>query len=456
MLSSLIRQFRLTPQERWPAFIAMLIATAFNALVITKYAHIFTHYSKGAWGPFMSTFHLSGFDAINYTIISQWSVFHHISVRHPLLTFILYPFHLINKLLYTITGINCVQFIYAAILIFCAVYSCIFLIRIYHKIIGVTQREAYLLAAYTFSFAYIMITICVPDHFALSLLILTITLSIAGKKETTPQQRWNTSNTFWLVFLTAGITFTNAAKTIMAACYVNRKQFFRAKYLLIAILAPILLNLLISHLQYQYIGRPAEIQREINKKLNEEKQKRLHPEKQIRKKTPPSSRPASRKGKALSNEGILKWSDVTTPRIPAAIHNLFGESIQLHQDSLLQDIGMKRPVIVKYRTPIPYIIQTIILLLFLAGAWCARRNRFLWLVTAWFIYDMIIHFGFGFALNEVYIMTAHWAFIIPIATAFLISSLNNTYRKAVNILLLLLTIYLWIYNGYLLSTFLLR
>ena len=39
---------------------------------------------------------------------------------------------------------------------------------------------------------------------------------------------------------------------------------------------------------------------------------------------------------------------------------------------------------------------------FLVGVWCGRRSRYLWLVLAWFVSDMVIHVGFGFALNEVY------------------------------------------------------
>lgn len=44
---------------------------------------------------------------------------------------------------------------------------------------------------------------------------------------------------------------------------------------------------------------------------------------------------------------------------------------------------------------------------------------------------MLMHVGFGFGLNEVYIMTAHWAFIIPIAIGFAIRQLSGTKRELV-------------------------
>lgn len=474
VFSPFVKHFRIRQDERIPAFVAFIVATTLNALIICKYANVFLHYSKGPWGPFLSRFHVSGFDAFPYTLISHWSSFHHIGARHPLLIFILYPLSLINKLLYTITGLNCVQYVYAAVLIFCAVYAFIFLTRIFRFNIHTTRREALLLGAYTFSFAYMMITICVPDHFALSLFILTFILYLAtpttstshlssdcGSSATSSSLSTNSPvsphnlrifKTFLLVFITAGITLTNGVKPMLAAIYQNRRKALRLKFIIVACILPIALNFVISHYQYKWIGRPAEVKREINAAKNDSIQQRLHPEKVKKKKR--KNALERKKGKPIAETGMLQWSDLTSSRLDAAVHNLFGESIQLHKDSLLQDAGMRRPVIVKYHSPVPYIVEAIIFILFILGIYAGRRQAFLWLVMAWFACDLILHFGLGFGLIEVYIMTAHWAFVIPIATAYLFTSLKGKYRTILQITIAILTTYLWIYNTYLFTTYL--
>lgn len=445
LLGALADQLRLSRDERMPALIAAIVSTALNVLVIAKYASLFTVYMKGPWGPFLRNFHISGFDPFSYTIISHWSSFYHIGVRHPLLVVFFWPLSLFNRLLFYITGMNCVQFVYAVVLVAASVYAFIFLTRIFNKVLGVSRRESWLLGAYTFSFAYMMLTVCVPDHFCLSLCVLTFILWMAGRKGSSSPDGWSPWRTFWLVFLTAGLTLTNGAKAMMASLYVNGRRFWRPKHILIGLMLPIALNLLVTHLQYQFVGRPAEKARAERKARYEAWQRKnrhaeVTPKKKVKK------RVSSKKGKALAKDGMLQWSDVSTPRMPAVVHNIFGEGLQLHADSLLQDVGQRRPVIVKYHTPIPYIAEALIVLLFLVGVWCGRRSRYLWLVLAWFVSDMVIHVGFGFALNEVYIMTAHWAFMLPIGTAYLLRTLRGGWRKALNVVLLLLTAYLWLYN----------
>ena len=94
------------------------------------------------------------------------------------------------------------------------------------------------------------------------------------------------------------------------------------------------------------------------------------------------------------------------------------------------------------------------MLLFAAGIWYGRRSRLLHLVLSWFAFDMTMHIIFGFGLNEVYIMTAHWAFIIPIATAFVLKNSGARFSRYARILTLLLTIWLWAYNGWLIADYL--
>ena len=87
------------------------------------------------------------------------------------------------------------------------------------------------------------------------------------------------------------------------------------------------------------------------------------------------------------------------------------------------------------------------MLLFAAGIWYGRRSRFLWMALSGFAFDMLLHMGLGFGINEVYIMSAHWIYIIPIAVAFLLKATEKR-RKALALkgLIAALAVYLWIWN----------
>ena len=163
-------------------------------------------------------------------------------------------------------------------------------------------------------------------------------------------------------------------------------------------------------------------------------------------------RQAAKTGKPMENHGFLKWTDISTSRWQTAYENLFGEALQFHQDFLLEDVLVHRPVFVPYRWAFSYIVEGIILLLFAAGIWCGRRSRFLWLCLSCLCFDLFIHLILGFGINEVFIMSPHYMFVLPIATAYLF---RQTQTRWLRVAVTLLTLYLFIYNGYLLTDFLL-
>lgn len=112
------------------------------------------------------------------------------------------------------------------------------------------------------------------------------------------------------------------------------------------------------------------------------------------------------------------------------VENLFGESIQMHEDHLLGDTLRSRPVIIRYNYWLNYIVEAVLVLLFLWGIWEGRRERFLWMALAGFLFDMALHIGLGFGINEVYIMAAHWVFVIPIAIGYLFKKLEEQEHSA--------------------------
>lgn len=310
--------------------------------------------------------------------------------------------------------------------------------RLLRDVVEVNRMDAAFLTAMFYGFAHVMIATMVPDHFALSLPLLLLTLLIAGRrlKEGKPMKLWQSALLF---FLTAGMTLTNGVKVALAAWFAGGRKVFSWRSILSFVVPTLLLGAIYAW-QQDAIVAPQE-----------RKIKRI--EAAVAKKDP--ARIAKLKehddfvkqqnGEALTKSvPLLEWSDMTTSRWQSAVDNLFGESLQLHRDYLLEDVQQTRPVFVEYRSAVNYIVEALVVLLLVAGAWIARREKFFLMVLSWFAFDMIMHMGFGFGLNEVYIMTAHWAFIIPIAAGYILKRKSS---MAARVLVAALTLWLWAYNA---------
>jgi hypothetical protein len=133
--------------------------------------------------------------------------------------------------------------------------------------------------------------------------------------------------------------------------------------------------------------------------------------------------------------------------------------LQFHQDFFLEDVLVLRPVFVPYRWWLSYVVEAAILLLFVAGAWLGRRSPMLWMSLSYLGFNIFLHIILGFGINEIYIMTPHWAFVLPIAVGYLLEERGTRKeergRRSVRLAVLLLTAYLLTYNGWLLTEFLL-
>jgi hypothetical protein len=381
--------------------------------------------------------------------------------RHPLLAFMIWPLYLLNDWLSSLLGINCVQYIVALPIIVCSLYSYIFLYRIHREVIELGRWDATLLTAYYFSFAYILLSLIVPDHFTISMFLLLITLYISGVciKKGREFKWWQSALLF---YITAGVTLSNGCKVFLSGFFVNLRDFFRPKYLLLAVILPAaLLWGTATWENYQFVVPKEKIraeQKAQKAKKQAERVAQMAPDEKRRFEAKKKQREvrlrrqAEKSGTPMEDHGFLKWTDITTSRWQSAYENLFGESLQFHQEFFLEDTLVHRPVFVAYRWIHSYIIEGVMLLLFAIGIWCGRKNRFLWLCLSCFAFDMLIHLFLGFGINEVFIMAPHFMFVLPIATAYL---LKNFQTKWLRIGILLLTLYLFIYNGYLLTTFLL-
>ena len=424
-------------EERPVALVAAIVFTLLNALLI--YAH-YDSFTRGAhvgfWSVFYNHLNMSGYDIFSLIFISCMRL-HWNTLRHPLFVVLLLPLFGLNRLIMPPTEFNAAVLLMAALLVAADVWGAVLMHRLLRDVVEVRRVDAALLTALFYGFAHVMIATMVPDHFALSLPLLLLTLLIAGRKlkEGKPMKLWQSALLF---FLTAGVTLTNGVKVALAAWFAGGRKVFAWRSIA-AFVVPTLLLGAIYVWQQDAIVAPQE-----------RKIKRI--EAAVAKKDPAriaklqehNDFVKQQNGEALTtNVPLLEWSDITTDRWQSAVDNLFGESLQLHRDYLLEDVQQTRPVFVQYRSALNYVVEALLVVLLAVGAWMARREKFFLMVLAWFGFDMLMHMGFGFGLNEVYIMTAHWAFIIPIAAGYILRRSNS---MAPRVLVAALAVWLWAYN----------
>ena len=438
--------FKIKKEERIPSLIALLVFVLLNGLFFYKYSNLFLQaHHVSYWQLFAKTYHLSGFDAWSYIFMSNGKFYFEIP-RHPLFAVILYPFYLINKELIAAGDTNYAMIFMAILLIVSAYYSFIFIYRVFREIIEVGKKDSLLLSAMLYSFGMVMVSMLVPDHFCWSLFLLTMTLYLAGKamKEKKQLSAWTIGI---LSFLTGGVTLSNIAKTYLAAWFVNGKKVFAWKNM-VAMILPAILLVGTAYLIFTEIREP---QFHTDKKI--EIKAHAKDTLQAHKDSIHHAWVLAHTGEPMKKEGLWKWTDMSTSRSDALIHNMMGESIQLHDSYLLDDMCVNRPTVVKYNYVFNYIIEGIVALLFILGIIVAVRHRFFLMALSWLALDICIHFVMGFGLNEMYIMACHWIFIIPISIAYLLKSLTPSRQTIVRGITLLLTLYLWVWNGYLVFSY---
>ena len=477
--------FKIKKEERWLALGIFLALAILNGVVIARYVGTFTLVTDDYYKNFIRHFCVSGFDPLTYWVLSDWNAAYNV-YRHPLLAFYMYIPYLINMGLMKLTGYNCALFIAVIIQMFCGFYATLFLQRIFREVLELDKAASSILTLLFFSFGYVMVTCIVPDHFVISMLLLILALYVSGRriKHNHPLKIWQTVVYF---VLTAGTSLNNGLKIFFSALFVNRKRIFCPKYLLLAVILPAALLWGFCRWEYRTFVWPVEMARkEMKAKKTAEKkarQERMAQLKQIKdsltkdsiqrglkiitpeeiaqkakndsiQKAKQLARNEARKkrgpkqGAPIMKGEFMNWTDATSSRTLSIVENLMGESIQLHQDYVLQDELRHRPMFVNYRYAFNYIVEALIIILFLAGIWAGRKSRYLWLVMSYFGLDMLLHIGLGFGLNEVYIMSGHWIYALPIAIGFLLKETRHQrYSLCLKSLLLTIGLFLLIYNG---------
>lgn len=446
--------FKIRKDERLLALVSAIFFAILNTLTVVKYYGSFSQLTSNYHRLFVKTFHVSGFDPLTYAVLSNWDTSYNV-YRHPLLAFFMYPFNQINQGLMMLTGQNWATIVTAAILIACSTYSCLFLYRIMRQLIGITARQAYLLCAFYFSFAFVMLSTMVPDHFVMSMMVLLLVIYVSAKP-------MGTIKTIILFFFTAGVSLNNGLKVFLAGLINRGKRFFCPKYLVLAVLLPSAMMWCFARWEYRTYVWPKEMARNAKKAEVDKRNTamlRAHIADSLRKaniqltthedslklnaalKKEKQARAVAKykadhkkiwnrnTGKPIAKGEFSRWTDISTPRWDTIVENLFGEGIILHSDHLLGDVLRDRPVIVRYRLLSNYAWEAAIVGMFLMGIWYGRRHRLLWTVMSFFGMDMLLHVGLGFGINEIYIMSPHYLFAIPIAIAFTLRYASTRIRR---------------------------
>lgn len=434
--------FKVKKEERWLAFAMLAVFVTFNAMVIASHYHLYTMDAHGGfWSIFTKNFCMSGYDCWSWITVSGGRI-HFVTSRHPLHLTFLYPLYLLNDWLIQNVGYNFAVYFMAVIIVFSAFYAVLFMYRVFREVLELRRKDARLLTLLLFSFGHVLIPTMVPDHFVISLMLLSLTLYITGKKMKKGQllTAWQS---LVLTFFTAGMATSNGVKTLLAGLFTNGKKVFTCKFISIGVVLPLLLLLGIQQSQYYLLEVP---QQAVVRHIESETLKK-NPQKVLEHKKQRDEWQRTHLGQPVGDGVITKLMDVSTPRVPTIVENFFGESIQLHQRSLLKDVSWERPIFVEYNWSVNYIIEAFIVLLFVVGIVFSYKQRFFKMLLAWFACDLTLHLILGFAVTEVYIMTSGWAFIIPISYGYLLKRLSMKWLKLMRVALIMLTIYLWIYNA---------
>ncbi len=428
-----------------------VIMIGLNYMMVLWKPDIFTSTKMAAWSAFWNHGELSGFDTYTYIIVTSFHPVYVLS-RHPILAMMLWPFYQLNIALKELFHINCAIYVVAVLWTVLATCSWVLMYRIQRRIMDLSWQTSLLLTFFFFSFSHVMIILFFPDHMGFTLPLLLLTIYLAGKamKENRRLSAWYSLP---LAFFATGVTTTNLVKVGIADLFTQWGKVSFKKGILHFMLYLIPVALLFAAYFYQM----ETSQKQEQERITKIEQAKIKKDKKYAEKYKAGMQEyKERREQQILDNPIVTDTEYRIDRLPSLVENVFGEGLILHDTYTLKDAnrGNNRPVLVRYTHWGYYAIEGLIVALFLLGIWIGRRQRFLWMVVSMFLFDMLLHVGLNFASADVYIMTAHWAFVIPIAVGYLIKKRNMLSHISV-ILVLCLTVFLWWHNLSLIANYIL-
>lgn len=190
----------LRKEERPVAIVALIVFAALNALLIANHWQSFTRGAHvGFWSVFYNHLNMSGYDIFSLIFISCMRL-HWNALRHPLFVALLLPLFWLNHQIMPPTEFNAAVLLMGALLVAADVWGAVLMHRLLRDVVEVNRMDAAFLTAMFYGFAHVMVATMVPDHFALSLPLLLLTLLIAGRrlKEGKPMKLWQSALLFFL------------------------------------------------------------------------------------------------------------------------------------------------------------------------------------------------------------------------------------------------------------------
>ena len=431
--------------------LGVVIMISLNYMMVLWKPDIFTNTKYAAWSTFWNHGELSGFDTYTYIVVTSFHPVYVLS-RHPILAMMLWPFYELNNALKEVFHINCAIYVVAVLWTVLASCSWILMYRIQRKIIELSWQISLLLTLFFFSFSHVMIVLFFPDHMGISLPLLLLTIYLAGKA-LKQNKRFALWHSLPLVFFATGVTTTNLVKVGIADLFTQWGKIPFKKMILHFMLYLIPLAVLYAAYSYQMETSQKQEEQRI---VKIEKAKMKKDKKYAEKYKAGKQEYKERREQQILDIPIVTDTEYHIDRLPSLVENVFGEGLILHDTYTLKDAnrGNHRPVLVTYSHWWYYAIEGLIVALFLMGIWIGRREKFLWMVLSMFLFDMLLHVGLNFASADVYIMTAHWAFVIPIAIGYLIKKRNRLSYMTV-LFVFGLTTFLWWHNLSLIANYIL-
>lgn len=438
--------FKIKGEERWVALATFLFFGALNFLQLWSHWGVYQKPSHvGFYTVYSRVFKLSGYDAWSCVFMSNGQIYFETN-RHPFFLFLLYPLRWLNQGLISLTGTNYAMPIMALLLVALAVWTAVFFYRFLREVVGTSAFDSSMLTLMLFGFAHVMLPLVCPDHFAFSLFLLVLTLLVTGKtmQEHRVLPAWKSGV---LLFLTTGMATTNGVKTLLADLFCNGRKMFRPRWLMAGAVLPLLLMGAAYAGAHYGIEVPLKQQRDRRDVKMIKEQRAKNDTAFFKKKAQRDKFTQERAEQKLGNGTLTGLIDVRTSRWRSLSDNFFGESLQLHKEHLLEDESFTRPVFVSYHNWWNDVVEVVLVLLLTAGIIAGRKERIMQMLVCWFALDVTLFIVLGFAIDEVYIMTSGWAFIIPVGAAYLLRKMHGKAYQAGSVLTACLAIYLFAYNA---------
>ncbi|MDO4992070.1 MAG: DUF6080 domain-containing protein [Prevotellaceae bacterium] len=426
------------------ALLGLVIVVALNIMMLQYHYQPWTNPKVGFWSAFWNRWEVSGFDPYTYIVVSKWRPLYVLS-RHPLLAGMMWPLSELNSWLMEETGVNCAIFIVGVLLVLLSLSAWMLMYRIQRRLLEMSAWMSLLLTLFFYSFSHVMLTIFVEDHMAMTLPLLLLSVYLAGKaiKRGKTMPLWQSLP---LLFVSTGVTTTNCVKIGLSDIFTQwgRKSFGRIVVHFLVYLIP--MSVIAGFYFYQehttQIEEKHNIERTVNKRMQRDSVFAVKWKKEL-------ADNERRKHEQLVQLSFVTNTDYKIDRLPSLVENVFGEGFILHNRYPLRDSNKNhRPVLVRYKYWWNYLLEGMIVVLFITGVFCGRKERLMWMVMSMFLFDMFLHVGLNFASADVYIMTAHWAFVIPVAVAYLIKKtmVSPKLNIAVVAAVIFLTLYMWVHN----------